>query len=111
MNAYDDFSVDVRVQVPRRRFKTLRREAERQGTDVSRLLRALVIESVAEAPEPLYLTGPERDAYICRRNEEGAIDAVIAEELGLSKTQTAHRRALLGLPANGRKKTREQVVS
>lgn len=108
MSAFDDFSVDVRVQVPRRRYKTLRAQANAERTDVAQLLRALVIEMVPESPEPLRLTPAERDEYIRCRNGEGAIDAVIAQEIGLGRAQTAYRRrVVLGLPPRGIRKTAE----
>lgn len=100
----DDFDVPVLVQIPRQRFKTLNREAIKQGVEVSSLLRALVIKVIPEAPIPLTLTVEERDDYIRLRNGEGALDSEIAAEIGLSNTQTAFLRKKLELPSNGRVK-------
>lgn len=109
----NDFSIDVRVQVPRRRYKTLRAQAQAQRTTVEQLLRALVIEVVPEAVEVPPMTPAERDAYITRRNGEGAIDSVIAAELGMGKTTVAYRRDRLGLPPRGIRKNQknEEVAS
>lgn len=110
MTGYDDFSVAVRVQVPRRRFKTLHAQAVANGTDVAQLLRKLVIEVVPEAVEARRLSSAERNEYIRRRNAEGANDAVIAAELGCGQSTVTDRRNRMGLPPV-RKHTREEAAS
>ncbi|MDF2895728.1 MAG: hypothetical protein K0Q46_2514 [Rhodococcus erythropolis] len=97
----DDFDVPVLVHIPRHRFKTLNREATKQGTEVSTLLRALVIKVIPEAPTttPARVTREERDAIIRRRNSEGATDGEIARELGQTRGAIGARRARMGIPA------------
>lgn len=106
----DNFDVPVLVHIPRQRFKTLNREALKQGIEVSTLVRAILIKIIPEAPIPLTLNAEERDEYIALRNWEGATDAEIAAEIGLSNTQTAYLRKKLDLPSNGRVK-RAKVTS
>lgn len=96
-----DFDVPVLVHIPRQRFKTLNREAAKQGTEVSSLIRALVIKVIPEAPAvaTVQVTREERDAIIRRRNSEGATDGEIARELGQSRGAIGARRARMGIPA------------
>ena len=98
----DDFDIAIHVRIPRRRFKTLYLQAEKQHTTVAHLIRAVVITAIPETagtPTVKQMSNEERNAYITRRNGEGVPDRQIARELKQSSGSVTRQRARLGLTA------------
>lgn len=121
----DDFTVDVRVQIPASQYKALVEASNDLHTTVGGIVAELVRQACAGRPVPLPapvdppprekrgLT-PDRERIVRQMHAQGKSDSAIARVLGCSGSTAGDYRMALGLPRlyTGRRlKTARELAS